>query len=148
MTISTAKQNDIIAIMELAKSTEAAPHWTLAHYQEAVQNSSSHLALVAEFNNVVFGFVIASGVDKEWELVNIVVAKESRGKGAASQLFQELIVQLLSRNVEALHLEVREMNTAAIALYKKFRFQQTGRRNGYYAAPAEDALLFRKDLTL
>ncbi len=42
---------------------------------------------------------------------------------------------------EAMQLEVRASNGAAIGLYQRLGFVEQGRRKGYYSAPAEDAVL-------
>jgi ribosomal-protein-alanine N-acetyltransferase len=38
-------------------------------------------------------------------------------------------------------LEVRESNDAAIAMYEKFGYVESGRREGYYKDNGEDAIL-------
>jgi ribosomal-protein-alanine N-acetyltransferase len=43
-------------------------------------------------------------------------------------------------------LEVRESNLPARRLYEKHGFHETGRRRGYYQNPAEDAILYVRDL--
>jgi ribosomal-protein-alanine N-acetyltransferase len=43
-------------------------------------------------------------------------------------------------------LEVRASNGAALRLYERLGFSQTGRRRGYYADPVEDAVLLSLQL--
>jgi ribosomal-protein-alanine N-acetyltransferase len=43
-------------------------------------------------------------------------------------------------------LEVRASNRAAIALYRKVGFSETGRRQGHYLATGEDALVMTKEM--
>jgi ribosomal-protein-alanine N-acetyltransferase len=43
-----------------------------------------------------------------------------------------------------LTLEVRPSNTGAIALYRRFGFEEAGRRRNYYDLPKEDALILTK----
>ena len=38
-------------------------------------------------------------------------------------------------------LEVRESNDPALRLYRKYGFQEVGRRKNYYEKPREDAIL-------
>ncbi len=45
-----------------------------------------------------------------------------------------------------MHLDVRESNAAARALYARFGFAEVGRRRAYYREPVEDALVLRCDL--
>ena len=43
-----------------------------------------------------------------------------------------------------LTLEVRPSNSAAIALYRSFGFEEAGRRRNYYDLPKEDALILTR----
>jgi ribosomal-protein-alanine N-acetyltransferase len=45
-----------------------------------------------------------------------------------------------------MHLEVREANAAARALYESRGFGRVGRRTRYYREPVEDALILRARL--
>ena len=146
MEIRIATIEDISTLRELANETSSGPKWTSGHYQVALQDSTCHLALIAGMKNESRGFLVASGAGKDWELLNIVVRTDSRRKGTAMQLIQELVRQLQSRQAATLHLEVREENIAAITLYERSGFQLVGRRKKYYSSPEEDALLFRRDL--
>lgn len=44
-------------------------------------------------------------------------------------------------------LEVRESNTAALEMYRKFGYVEDGRREGYYKDNAEAAILMSAPLT-
>ena len=58
-------------------------------------------------------------------------------------LLNELIAHARAKNGSGIFLEVRESNQSARGLYRKMGFEETGRRKGYYANPAEDAILGR-----
>ena len=94
----------------------------------------------------ILGFLIARHLAPEWELENIVVSSEARSKGIGTHLIEELLVSAQQTNSQAVFLEVRESNAAAISLYRKLGFQQTGRRKSYYNNPVEDAVLYCKKL--
>ena len=47
---------------------------------------------------------------------------------------------------DAVFLEVRRSNGAAISLYTSLGFENIGVRKNYYKLPTEDALLYKKDL--
>jgi len=135
----------------LERSSDGAAHWSEPQYQSLIGAKSadiSTLALVAEFraNPTVVGFLIARYVAQEWELENIVVAPEERGKGIGTRLMEELLARAQHANSEAVFLEVRESNSAAISLYGKLGFQQIGRRKSYYNNPVEDAILYRRNI--
>lgn len=92
------------------------------------------------------GFLVARHVASEWELENLVVAPESRKKGIGAQLMLALLEHVQQTKGECVFLEVRESNAAAMKLYEKLGFKQTGRRKSYYTSPLEDAVLYSKDL--
>jgi ribosomal-protein-alanine N-acetyltransferase len=43
-------------------------------------------------------------------------------------------------------LDVRVSNSVALMLYRKFGFEQIGRRKNYYRFPVEDAIIMEKKL--
>jgi [ribosomal protein S18]-alanine N-acetyltransferase len=149
--IRNATAGDITEMLRLERSSNGAAHWSESQYQSLIgakDASISTLALVAacEANPVVVGFLVARHLAPEWELENIVVTPEARGKGIGTRLMQELLARVQQANSHTVFLEVRESNAAAICLYEKLGFQQTGRRKSYYSNPVEDALLYCKNL--
>ncbi len=137
--------------MRLAKSSEGAAKWSEQQYQSlflAKNAAISALTLVAQSpeTSTIVGFLTARHVAPEWELENVVVAQETRGKGVGARLIHELLCYAQQSNSEAVFLEVRESNVAAQALYKSAGFCETGRRKSYYSNPLEDAILFAKKL--
>ena len=80
------------------------------------------------------------------DLLDIAVLPEQRGRGKAKALMQFMIDDLLKKGVTQIFLEVRKSNDSAIALYKKFGFEQISERKNYYSDPTEDALIYRREL--
>lgn len=78
------------------------------------------------------GFVLSRVVLDEAEILTVAVAPEIRGKGLSIPLFERHLDELSRRGVRHVHLEVEEGNLAAIALYRRFGFKDSGRREGYY----------------
>lgn len=150
--IRYATVRDITEMLRLERSSRGAAHWSESKYQSLIGAKDadiSTLALVAEWeaNPAVVGFLVARHLAPEWELENIVVAHEARGKGIGTRLIQELLARAQQSNSHTVFLlEVRESNAAAISLYEKLGFQQTGRRKSYYSNPIEDALLYCKNV--
>jgi ribosomal-protein-alanine N-acetyltransferase len=72
----------------------------------------------------------------------LVVAARVLRRGTASELMRELIRRAQNEAALAILLEVRESNLPARGLYEKHGFREVGRRRGYYADPAEDAILY------
>ena len=94
----------------------------------------------------LIAFLVARRVDTGWELENIVVAGKFRQRGVGSRLLSEFIAHARTENGSGIFLEVRESNQSARVLYQRVGFEQTGLRKGYYANPAEDAILYRLTL--
>ena len=89
----------------------------------------------------VLGFVILRRIADESELYQIAVDKAHRRRGLAAGLMSAALAWAGSCGINAVHLEVRESNDAAISLYKKHGFIQTARRKGYYSDPTENAIM-------
>ncbi len=80
------------------------------------------------------------------DLLDIAVLPEKRGEGRAKALMQFMLNDLTKKGVTQIFLEVRKSNESAIALYKKFGFEQISIRKNYYSEPTEDALIYRREL--
>jgi [ribosomal protein S18]-alanine N-acetyltransferase len=81
----------------------------------------------------------------EVHLLNLSVAKPFQSKGIGTAYLHTLINDARSQGGEAMLLEVRPSNFAAIKLYKSLGFSQVGVRKGYYRSlnnEREDALVF------
>ena len=79
------------------------------------------------------------------EVLTIATVPEYRGKGVARALMTEFL-RLVPNDVETIALEVRQSNSAAIALYESFGFTKAGVRRRFYRGPAEDADIMVKNI--
>ncbi len=80
------------------------------------------------------------------DLLDIAVEPERRCCGIGSVLMQFLFDECKRRGVKEIFLEVRVTNDSAIALYKKFGFEQISVRKNYYSSPICDGLVMRKSI--
>jgi [ribosomal protein S18]-alanine N-acetyltransferase len=96
---------------------------------------------VGEQNHYLVGLLRWRHLGEEVEILDLAVRQDHRRRGLASFLLQNFLDYVSRSAVRAIFLEVRESNSAAIALYKNFQFQIAGRRPNYYHAPEESALL-------
>lgn len=115
---------------------ECAAHavpWSRAAFRGCVGKLYRSRALWVD--NELKGFTLCHVVAGEVTLMNIAVHPQAQGHGYGAVLMQD-IIDFASDQHGALRypifLEVREQNTAAIALYRKFGFQDIGRRPHYY----------------
>ncbi|HUR36514.1 MAG TPA: GNAT family N-acetyltransferase [Terriglobales bacterium] len=143
MLLRLATAADIPTMRQLDLASAFGARWSDAHYEGLFTTADSlkHLVLVAEADRAVIAYLAASGVGAEWELENVIVSPTMLRRGIARALIAELVQRLRAENVERVHLEVRESNTAARGLYVGFGFTQEGRRALYYRGPDEDAII-------
>ena len=143
MLIRAATIADIPVMHELDLASPFGARWSAAHYQGffATADSQKHLVLVAEESDAVVAYLAASGVGAEWELENIIVSGTRIRLGIARALLEELLERLKREDVHRLHLEVRDSNHPARALYAGLGFREVSRRKAYYTNPIEDAII-------
>ncbi len=137
--IRSARLHDVPTILALEQQTPGAAHWASDQYNKLV---SSGIILVAEEAGTLCGFLCAQAVAGEWEIENVVVAREARRRSVADELVRTLIQRAQSEAPAAILLEVRESNLPARRLYEKHGFREEGRRPAYYSDPPEDAILY------
>src|SRR6266567_720989 len=146
-----ASPDDIPAILELARESASAAHWPETTYRRVFeQKAPVCIALVISSESGdqarLQGFLIARISDDECELENVVVHRQRQSRGLGLKLVHALVDAARNQNATRIFLEVRESNAAARGLYEKCGFTISGRRKLYYNNPAEDAVLYTRQL--
>ena len=120
--------------------------WSLKMLAEELDNECAAF-LVAEdaVTGKVVGYAGLLVVADEGYITNVAVFPEYRRQGIAAQIIQVFINFAIGNRLAFLTLEVRPSNTAAIALYQGFGFEEVGRRKNYYDLPKEDALILTRE---
>jgi [ribosomal protein S18]-alanine N-acetyltransferase len=91
------------------------------------------------------GFALCRVVSDEAELLTIAVDPACRRQGAASQILNAIVEDIVG-TARDLYLEVAVDNPGALALYRRFGFEEVGRRTRYYERAGReraDALVLR-----
>lgn len=160
--VRRARVADLDRVRSLARESPAAAQWTEQDYRGycvAILDQPlmvSRVIFVAcdRSGEEISGFaafqaVVATG---ECELENMAVEGNRRRRGIGARLLAAGLLWCrgwraepgLARDgtgpLDALSLEVRASNAAAIAFYRQAGFVERGRRRGYYSQPEEDAL--------
>lgn len=143
MIIRPATPADIRALLALERVCAGAAHWSEPQYFEMFSSPHRNLVLVAEDAGAILGFVALFTAVPEWELGNIAVADAARRRGVGRTLIEAAQDVASAQGAEAIHLEVRESNATARALYRHVGFAESGRRRDYYHNPDEDAVLYK-----
>ncbi len=91
------------------------------------------------------GFAIWRALPGEAELLSIGVAPKAQRNGLGAAMLAVVIDAARRAGAGVMHLEVDAGNHAALALYARAGFEETGLRKAYYRSGA-DAALFSKRL--
>ncbi|MGE0767349.1 MAG: ribosomal protein S18-alanine N-acetyltransferase [Hyphomicrobiaceae bacterium] len=151
MNLLWALPDHAVAISRLHSSTFD-DGWDEAAVARMLSNPGS-VALVAS-NGIppeIRAFILAQVAADEAEILSIAVDPQWQRKGVAARLVDGVKRGAARTGARALFLEVAEGNTAALALYRKAGFVETGRRKNYYAQPdgsRVDAIVMRFPLVV
>lgn len=126
-------------LMEISAELAEAPHWTREVWVEALKGGRELVISEAEYD--VAGFVLSAVVAGEAEIESIAVSPNFQKQGVGKRLLTAALDGMRAKGVVRVHLELRETNLRALRFYRRHGFAEVGRRAGYYAEPAEDAIL-------
>ncbi|MES2179527.1 MAG: ribosomal protein S18-alanine N-acetyltransferase [Gemmatimonadota bacterium] len=148
MTVREATPSDLPAVLDIENASFVDP-WSRDAFASSL--ALPHMRfLVAESEEGgggrPVGYVILTVVGPESEVADIAVDPAFRSGGVGGLLLDAAIARLASEGVEWLYLEVREMNSAARALYQSRAFFEVGRRRNYYRNPTDDALVLKREI--
>ena len=96
---------------------------------------------VATEEKEILGYIGIWNSCGEGEIINTAVQKNRRKQGVATYLLEKAFSFCRENKIKTLHLEVRESNSPAIALYEKLGFIRDGMRKNYYADNQENAVI-------
>ena len=139
---------DIAYVAALEAHIHAAP-WSSDNFREAL--SAGYSARVGEREGRIIAYGVMMLAPSEAQVLNLSVVPDARRAGLGSELLAQFLGDARRLGAEQVFLEVRESNSAAIALYERAGFKPIARRVSYYPAAAdgdvrEDALVMRRGL--
>ena len=100
--------------------------------------------MLLDENGKVLGYAGLLVMMDEGYITNVAVFPEYRRMGVAAKIIEVYMNFAAANDLAFLTLEVRPSNEAAIALYRRFGFEEVGRRKNYYDLPKEDALILTR----
>ena len=119
--------------------------WSRKMLAEELENQCAAFLVAQDgVTGQVVGYAGLLVMADEGYITNVAVFPEYRRQGVAAKLISVFENFARGNKLAFLTLEVRPSNTAAIALYKSFGFEEVGRRKNYYDLPKEDALILTK----
>lgn len=113
--------------------------WSYAMLYDDIIENENTVYLVVEFDGKIIGYGGMWIIFDEAHITNVCILPEYRGNGYAYSLMTALIGTAKEHGADAMSLEVRVSNKAALKLYKKCGFTIHGIRKRYYSNNGEDA---------
>ena len=131
---------DIPAVVALDQLSFSLPWPERSFRFELTQNTASR-CWVAEVDGRMVGMIVNWLLVDEVHVATLATHPDFRRQGIAKELLAHSLRYMSGEGAVSSFLEVRESNTAAREMYRKFGYEDTGRRRGYYKDNNEDAIL-------
>jgi tRNA threonylcarbamoyladenosine biosynthesis protein TsaB len=141
------RHEDIESVMTIENQAYPFP-WTAGNFKDSI--NAGYEALLLKEHGTIIGYMVWMRVVDEAHLLNITLSPARQGHGLGSWMMRHFLARAQAQQLNQLMLEVRPSNPRAIAMYRKFGFQQIGLRKGYYPAgptQREDAVVMRRDFS-
>ncbi len=139
MLIRKMTLEDVQSVYEISAACFSEP-WSLESIKQEVSNPVASY-FVAEQEGEIVGYSGLWHVLDEGEIINIAVKEQARRQGVGKLLLESLLEEASAYQLCVIHLEVRQSNEVAQALYADFGFKTIAVRKNYYHKPLEDAVI-------
>lgn len=138
-------ESDLDAVLLAEVDLHAFP-WSRGNFTSSL--SAGYGAWLARLGGDLVGYAVVMPVMDEAHLLDISILKPWQGRGYGAEFLEFLFHRSREEGKNAMLLEVRPSNGAALALYRRAGFRKIGLRKGYYQAleGREDALVMVKNL--
>ncbi len=115
--------------------------WPERSFRFEVTDNPAARCWVAELDGRLVGMLVLWMIVDEVHIATLATHPNFRRQGIAKQLLVKSLENACEEGARAAFLEVRAGNEAALCMYKKFGFEEVGRRERYYKDNGEDAIL-------
>lgn len=141
--IKRIERKEIHGVAELEKLCFCCP-WSEESLALLLGESAVGFCAVDEAGKVLaYGGMMC--VLDEGEITNIATHPDARRMGLGRAIVSALLDYGASHGLVSFSLEVRESNSAAIALYEGLGFEAVGIRKSFYTKPTENAVIMIKN---
>lgn len=137
----------VMQVMARAFDPAYGEAWTRVQMEGMLDMPGCWLTVAAS-DGAIIGFSLVRVILDEAELLLLAVDPDWQGRKVGRQLLLDNIAAAQRRNINHMHLEVRETNKA-IQLYKSAGFVHSNTRKAYYRGKDGqlfDALSFKREL--
>jgi ribosomal-protein-alanine N-acetyltransferase len=138
--VRRASKGDLGVVYEIERRSFKDPY--PAFFIEMLLTLNPDTFLVAQKEERIVGYVVATKDRSTGHIVSIAVAPEEREKQVGRSLMENILEVLQKVEVETIRLEVRRSNLAAQKFYESQGFVYNHEVSGYYGN--EDAFVYYK----
>ena len=135
--------DDALQIEAVEKACFPAP-WSQNAILESFGNNTVFFGVFS--GSTLSGYCGLQMICGEGYITNLAVLPQYRRTGVAKSILSAVINYSAENKLKFISLEVRVSNTAAVALYKSFNFENAGIRKNFYRLPKEDAYIMTRNL--
>ena len=132
--------DDLEQVIAIDQVSFSLPWPERSFYFELTDNFASR-CWVSELNGRVVGMLVAWLIIDEIHIATVATHPDFRQQGIGRDLLCQVLISAKEEGALSSFLEVRESNLAALELYRKFGYVESGRRKKYYHDNGEDAIL-------
>jgi [ribosomal protein S18]-alanine N-acetyltransferase len=122
------------------------PHpWSRANFMDSLASGYDAWVLREPAGALAGYFLLMYALD-EAHLLDVAVAAPLHGRGVGRYLLDRIAARAQAQRMASILLEVRPSNTRALEVYRRYGYEEIGRRKGYYPAHEgrrEDAIVMR-----
>lgn len=141
--IRRMRKEDVPSVMVIERECFAVP-WRESAYLTEIANRSAYY-IVACVDDEIVGYGGQWVIMDEAHITTLGVSKAYRGRKIGEQVLVALLEEAIRHSARRATLEVRESNTVAQNLYRKYGFLPAAIRRGYYTDNHENALVMWVD---
>lgn len=134
-------ERDISSVMAIQIASFPDPWTPLAYAMELRHNPSARYAVETDGDGAIRGYIGWWETPYGATITQVAVDASRRRAGVGRALVACAVESARSAGCETLQLEVRAANEGAQAFYRSLGFEEVSRREGYYEAPDDDAVV-------
>ncbi len=142
--IRKMKTDDVDQVVAIDKASFSLP-WPERSFRYELNDNPASRCWVAEVDGRIAGMIVVWLLVDEAHIATLATHPDFRRQGIAKKLLTQTLKYLIDEGAGRSFLEVRESNAAAQEMYRKFGFEESGRRPRYYKDNSEDAILMTLD---
>ncbi|HAU68958.1 MAG: ribosomal protein S18-alanine N-acetyltransferase [Arenicella sp.] len=145
--IRDMRSGDLATVVAIERNAHISP-WGRISFEESL--NQGHICRCIWQHQALLAYSVVQRIEDELHILNVVVTPSEQGQGWAHVLMNDIFTVAQNDRVKTVFLDVRESNTKAQSLYKKWGFGLLAVRKQYYRAPVanerENALVFMRTL--